>query len=134
MVQFIRLTALLVTLASLVLLAEAGQKSCRQCDCIVTVSGSDRKEKTKDSIIAVMDGKTGGDEFTWTKDPTWSWQGSSYGAEIHVPRLCGNGGKMTKSYRYDWPGSWSHHYVMLDCTCHPSVKCLEGSKCQNSGL
>lgn len=123
--------------------AYADQKSCRRCNCDVTLTGetddlhggpTDPAEHSN-ILKQVSQKATGGDEGYWTSNPpltrdaaTGAWKGK---ARIH--RLCGNGATAAGSWRF---GMFSDTptVISLGCDCEKSVECLAGSKCEESGL
>lgn len=125
----------------------ATQKSCRKCDCDVTITGELGFLQDPSGPDAALDwymrrmsktitGSIDEDPYWWTKPsgmtpgakyPSWSGNARFY-------RLCGNG----KSAHGQWTDqiyTKGMTTMTIDCKqCDKSVECLRGSKCQDSGL
>lgn len=130
---FAPLLFLAASLLSFVPQVEAGsQLSCRRCECNTYITGNTRdgRENVDALFNTVTDKVTGGDRWTWKTVPSAA---TTFIGSMHVPRLCGNGEIMNHDWYFNqWPGGSTK--VRLECFCEKSVKCLGGSKCENSEI
>lgn len=127
----------LLALLSAVAPALAEQRSCRVCDCTMTISSDKPMDvlRYKETLAIAMQDRNGGGGFNYKVEPkvvSGQWQ-----SEIHVPRLCGNGGEVHQSFQAptkDKQGNPIKNIVIFSCSCHPSVRCLGETHCERSGL
>lgn len=138
-----RSLALILSALSLVALVPEGteaasQKSCRQCTCYITWHGilpAQKGLETTKKLQGMWDRYipdiTGGDGAEWKIIPVQGagWQGKSY-----VPRMCGNGPGFNFRGRAEPVFERRPTWFDGKCECDPSVQCLKGSHCENSGL
>lgn len=121
------------------------QKSCRSCDCDITLTGEinadaltqgDATMDAKDFMQKLCDKATGGDGGTFLSRPHLAPSKNTPGAwegRAHFYRLCGNGKEVTHTWDItQWNNRPTH--AQLSCQCNNSVVCLKGSKCQDSGI
>lgn len=138
MPRFSPLLALLAPLLLVLLLSPSPslaitrQKSCRECSCESTFTGAtgDGSDAAIDGFMGSTLGKlTGGDGYVWEARPfAPSWHGN-----VKFWRLCGNGGNANTQQEFSYfpQGKTT---LKLSCMCSNSVRCLGGSKCEDSGL
>lgn len=111
----------------------AGQRSCRQCSCDVSLQGSVGRgtENDVDTLMrAGADIFTGGDRYQWTTRPSTP----CYNGKAHINRLCGNGRQASGIWNVQAFSGAASKITLSNCECPQSVKCRGGSHCEDSGL